>query len=92
MDTLFFRKIKPYNRGGNNTKNAKGTYHSIIEFTCRTISFKMTSVQHNELTHGVYLVRILLFINPFFLYEPGIFQAVFEYHCKPRLSNGRSAD
>ena len=74
MDTPFFREIKPYSRGGNNTKNAKRTYHLIIEFTYRTISFKIASVKYNELTHGVYSVRISLFINPFLHTNPGFFE------------------
>ena len=74
MDTLFFREIKPYNRGGNNIKNTKKTYHLIIEFMCRIISFKMVSIKHNELTHGVYLVRILPFINLFLYTDPGFFK------------------
>ena len=74
MDTPFFRKIKPYNRGENNIKNVKGIYHFIIEFMCRTTSFKMASVEYNELTHGVYLVRISPFINPFLYTNPGFFK------------------
>ena len=74
MDTLFFREIKPYNRGGNDIKNAKGTYHLMIEFTCRMTSFKMASVKYNELTHGVYSGRILPFINPFLYINPGFFE------------------
>ena len=74
MDTLFFREIKPYNRGGNDIKNAKGTYHLIIEFTCKTTSFKMANIKHNELTHGVYSVRISPFINPFLHTNPGFFK------------------
>ena len=74
MDTPFFREIKPYSRGGNDTKNAKRTYHLMIEFTCRTTSFKMVSVEHNELTHGVYSVRISPFINPFLYTNPGFFE------------------
>ena len=74
MDTLFFWEIKPYNRGGNNTKNAKRTYHFIIEFTCRIMSFKMASVKYNKLTYGVYSVRILLFINLFLYTNPGFFK------------------
>ena len=74
MDTPFFREIKPYNRGGNNTKNAKGTYHLMIEFTYKTTSFKMASVKHNELTHGVCSVRISPFINPFLHTDPGFFE------------------
>ena len=74
MDTPFFREIKPYNRGGNNIKNAKGTYHFIIEFTCRTTSFKIISIKHNKLTHGVYSVRISPFINPFLHINPGFFE------------------
>ena len=74
MDTLFFREIKPYSSGGNNIKNAKGTYHLMIEFTCRTTSFKMASVEYNELTHGVCLVRISPFISPFLYTNPGFFE------------------
>ena len=74
MDTPFFREIKPYNRGGNNIKNAKGTYYFIIEFTCRMTSFKMASVKHNELTHGVYSERILPFISLFLYTNPGFFK------------------
>ena len=74
MDTPFFREIKPYNRGGNNIKNAKRTYYFIIEFTCRMTSFKMASVKYNELTHGVYLVRISPFINLFLYTNPGFFE------------------
>ena len=74
MDTLFFREIKPYNRGGNDIKNAKKTYYLIIEFTCRTTSFKIASIKYNELTHGVYLVRILPFISPFPHTNPGFFE------------------
>ena len=74
MDTPFFREIKPYNRGGNNIKNTKGTYYLMIEFTCRTTSFKMASVKHNELTHGVYSVRISPFINLFLYTDPGFFE------------------
>ena len=70
----FFREIKPYNRGGNNTKNAKRTYHLIIEFTYRITSFKMASIKHNKLTHGVYSVRISPFINPFLHTNPGFFE------------------
>ena len=74
MDTLFFREIKPYSRGGNDIKNTKGIYHFIIEFTCRTMSFEMASVKYNELTHGVYLVRILPFISLFLYTNPGFFE------------------
>ena len=74
MDTLFFREIKLYNRGGNNIKNTKGIYYFIIKFTCRTTSFKMASVKHNELTYGVYLERISPFINPFLYTNPGFFE------------------
>ena len=74
MDTPFFQKIKPYNHGGNNTKNTKKTYHLIIEFTCRITSFKMVSIKHNKLTHGVYSVRISPFINPFLYINPGFFK------------------
>ena len=74
MDTPFFREIKPYNHGGNNTKNTKKTYHLIIEFTCRMMSFKMANVKYNELTHGVYSERISLFINPFLYTNPGFFK------------------
>ena len=75
MDTPFFREIKPYSRGGNNIKNAKGTYHFIIEFTCGTTSFKMISIKYNELIHGVCLVRILPFISPFLYTNPGFFKS-----------------
>ena len=74
MDTPFFREIKPYNRKGNDIKNTKRTYHLIIEFTCRITSFKMASVKHNELTHGVYSERISPFINPFLHTNPGFFE------------------
>ena len=74
MDTPFFREIKPYNRRGNNTKNAKGTYYFMIEFICRITSFKMVSVKHNELTHGVYSERISPFISPFLYTNPGFFE------------------
>ena len=74
MDTPFFREIKPYNRGGNNIKNAKGTYHFIIEFTCRIMSFKIANVKYNELIHGVYSVRISPFINLFLYTNPGFFE------------------
>ena len=74
MDTPFFQEIKPYNRGGNNTKNAKGTYHFIIEFTCKIISFKIASVKHNKLIHGVCLVRISPFVSPFLYTNPGFFE------------------
>ena len=74
MDTPFFREIKPYSRGGNDTKNTKGTYHLIIEFTYRTTSFKITSIKHNELTHGIYSERISPFINPFLHTNPGFFK------------------
>ena len=74
MDTPFFREIKPYNRKGNKIKNAKGTYHFMLEFTCGTTSFKMASAKHNELTYGVYSVRISLFINPFLYANPGFFE------------------
>ena len=74
MDTPFFREIKPYNRGGNNTKNAKGTYYFMIEFTCRTMSFKIASIKHNKLTHGVYSGRISPFISPFLHTNPGFFE------------------
>ena len=74
MDTLFFREIKPYSRGGNNTKDAKGTYHLMIEFTCRTTSFKMVSVEYNELTYGVCLERISPFVSPFLHTNPGFFE------------------
>ena len=70
----FFWEIKPYSREGNNTKDAKETYHFIIEFTYRTISFKMVSVKHNKLTHGVYSVRISPFISPFLYTNPGFFE------------------
>ena len=74
MDTPFFREIKPYSRGGNDIKNAKGTYHLMIEFTCRITSFKMVNVKYNELIHGVYSVRISPFINPFLYTNPGFFK------------------
>ena len=74
MDTPFFREIKPYSRGGNDIKNAKGIYHLIIEFTYRTTSFKMASIKHNELTHGVYSERISPFINLFLYTNPGFFE------------------
>ena len=74
MDTPFFREIKPYNRGGNNIKNIKRTYHFIIEFTCKITSFKMVSVKHNELIHGVYSGRILPFISLFLYTNPGFFK------------------
>ena len=71
---LFFWEIKPYSRGGNNIKNAKRIYYFIIEFMCRMTSFKMASVKHNELTHGVYSVRILPFISLFLYTNPGFFE------------------
>ena len=74
MDTPFFWEIKPYNHGGNNIKNAKRTYHFIIKFTCRTTSFKMASVEHNELTHGVCSGRISPFVSPFLHTNPGFFE------------------
>ena len=74
MDTPFFREIKPYSRGGNNIKNTKGTYYFIIEFICKIMSFKMASIKYNELIYGVYLVRILPFINLFFYINPGFFK------------------
>ena len=74
MDTPFFWQIKPYNRGGNNIKNAKRTYHFIIEFTYKTTSFKMASVKHNELTHGVCSGRISPFISLFLHTNPGFFE------------------
>ena len=46
----------------------------MIEFMCRTTSFKMASVEHNELTHGVYSVRISPFISPFLYINPGFFE------------------
>ena len=70
----FFREIKPYSRGGNDTKDVKGTYYFIIEFMCRITSFKMASVEYNELTHGVYLGRISPFINLFLYTNPGFFK------------------
>ena len=36
----------------------------------------MVSIKYNELTHGVYLVRILPFINPFLYTNPGFFKPV----------------
>ena len=74
MDTPFFWEIKPYSRGGNDIKNAKGTYYFMIEFMCRTTSFKMASVEYNKLTHGVYLVRISPFISLFLYTNPGFFK------------------
>ena len=74
MDTPFFREIKPYNRRGNNIKNAKRTYHLMIEFMCKITSFKMASIKHNELTHGVYSGRISPFISLFFYTNPGFFE------------------
>ena len=74
MNTPFFREIKPYNRGENNIKNTKRTYHLIIEFTCRTTSFKMASIKHNKLTHSVYSGRISPFINPFLYTKLGFFK------------------
>ena len=74
MDTPFFREIKPYNHGGNNIKNAKGTYYFIIEFMCRIPSFKMVSVEHNKLTHGVCSGRISPFISLFLHTNPGFFE------------------
>ena len=65
MDILFFRKIKPYNRGGNNIKKAKRIYYFIIEFICRIISYKMASVKYNKLIYSVCLVRILPFMSLF---------------------------
>ena len=74
MDTPFFRKIKPYSRRGNNTKNTKRTYHLIIEFIYKTTSFKMANIKHNKLTHGVYSEKILPFISPFLHTNPGFFE------------------
>ena len=37
-------------------------------------SFKMASVKHNKLTHGVYSVRISPFINLFLYTNPGFFK------------------
>ena len=74
MDTSFFREIKPYNRGGNNIKNTKGTYYLTIEFTYKTTSFKMANIKHNKLIHGVYLGRISPFINLFLYTNPGFFE------------------
>ena len=74
MDMPFFWEIKPYSRGGNDIKNAKGIYYFMIEFTCRTTSFKMASVEYNELIHGVCSVRILPFINLFFYTNLGFFE------------------
>ena len=74
MNTPFFREIKPYSRGGNNIKNAKGTYHFVIEFMYKIINFKIINVKYNELTHGVYLGRISPFINPFLHTNPGFFK------------------
>ena len=74
MDMSFFREIKLYSRGGNDIKNAKGIYHFMIEFMCRMMSFKMASVEYNELTHGVCSVRILPFISLFLYTNPGFFE------------------
>ena len=74
MDTPFFWEIKPYSRGGNNTKNAKGIYYFIIKFTYRITSFKMASIKHNKLTHGVYSGRISPFINLLLYINPGFFK------------------
>ena len=69
MDILFFRKIKPYNRGGNIIKNAKRTYYFVIEFTRGVASSEVTGVKYNKLIHGVYYERILLLISlPFYTY------------------------
>ena len=74
MDTLFFWEIKPYSRGGNDIKNAKGIYYFIIEFMCRTISFKMASIKYNELTYGVCSERILPFVSLFLYTNLGFFK------------------
>ena len=74
MDTLFFREIKPYNRGGNDTKDAKGTYYFIIEFMCRIMSFKIANIKYNKLIHGVYSEKISPFINLFLYTNPGFFK------------------
>ena len=74
MDTLFFREIKPYSRGGNDIKNAKRIYHFMIEFTCRITSFKMANFEYNELTHSVYSGGILPFISLFLYTNPGFFE------------------
>ena len=74
MDIPFFWEIKLYSRGGNNIKDAKGTYYFIIEFMCRMTSFKMASVEYNELIYGVYLGRISPFINLFLYTNLGIFE------------------
>ena len=74
IDTPFFWEIKPYNRGGNDIKNIKGTYYFIIEFMYRTTSFKMASIEYNELIHGVYSERISPFISPFLYTNPGFFE------------------
>ena len=74
MNTPFFREIKPYSRGGNNTKNTKRTYHLIIEFIYRITSFKIASVKYNKLIYSVYSVKILPFINPFLHTNPGFFK------------------
>ena len=34
----------------------------------------MASIEHNELTHGVYSVRILPFVSPFLYTNPGFFE------------------
>ena len=41
---------------------------------CRMTSFKMASVEYNELIYGVYLVRILPFISLFLYTNPGFFE------------------
>ena len=46
----------------------------MIEFTYKTTSFKIASIKHNELTHGVYSERISPFINPFLHTNPGFFK------------------
>ena len=74
MDTSFFKEIKPYSRKGNNIKNAKRIYHFIIEFMCKIMSSKMANAEHNELTHGIYSVRISPFINSFLYTSPGFFK------------------
>ena len=74
MDILFFWEIKPYSRRGNEIKNIKRIYYFIIKFIYRTTSFKMVSIKYNKLTHGVYLRRILSFINLFLYTNPGFFK------------------
>ena len=41
---------------------------------CRITSFKIVSIKYNELTHGVYSVRISPFISLFLHTNPGFFE------------------